>query len=63
MEYNEIPLVSSDVIGNPHSSIFDSLATRASGDGWAKILAWYDNEGGYATRLVDMAAFIGAQGR
>jgi glyceraldehyde 3-phosphate dehydrogenase (phosphorylating) len=55
VEYSEIPLVSSDVIGNPHSSIFDSLATRASGDGWAKILAWYDNEWGYSNRVVDLA--------
>ena len=60
LEYSETPLVSSDVIGNPHSSIFDSLCTRASGDGWAKVVAWYDNEWGYANRVVDLIERMGA---
>ena len=60
LEYSEAHLVSSDVIGNPHSSIFDSLCTRATGDGWAKVVAWYDNEWGYANRVVDLIERIGA---
>jgi glyceraldehyde 3-phosphate dehydrogenase len=54
VEYTEEPLVSSDIIGNPHSSIFDALSTRAAGDGYAKVVAWYDNEWGYAMRVVDL---------
>jgi glyceraldehyde 3-phosphate dehydrogenase len=54
VEYSEVPLVSSDIIGNPHSSIFDALSTQAEGDGWAKVLAWYDNEWGYSNRVVDL---------
>ncbi|HEX2757202.1 MAG TPA: type I glyceraldehyde-3-phosphate dehydrogenase, partial [Thermoanaerobaculia bacterium] len=44
VEYSEVPLVSSDIIGNPHSSIFDALSTSAAGDGYLKVVAWYDNE-------------------
>jgi glyceraldehyde 3-phosphate dehydrogenase len=54
VEYSEAPLVSSDVIGNPHSSIFDSLSTVSAGDGWIKAVAWYDNEWGYSNRVVDL---------
>ena len=54
VEYSEVPLVSSDVIGNPHSSVFDALSTRTWGDGFVKILAWYDNEWGYSNRVVDL---------
>ncbi len=54
VEYSEVPLVSSDIIGNPHSSIFDALSTQATGDGFAKVVAWYDNEWGYSNRLVDL---------
>jgi glyceraldehyde 3-phosphate dehydrogenase len=54
VEYSEVPLVSSDIIGNSHSSIFDALSTAASGDGFAKVLAWYDNEWGYSNRVVDL---------
>jgi glyceraldehyde 3-phosphate dehydrogenase len=54
VEYSEVPLVSSDIIGNPHSSIFDALSTTASGDGFAKVIAWYDNEWGYSNRVVDL---------
>ena len=54
LEYSEVPLVSSDIIGNPHSSIFDALSTRAEGDGYAKVVAWYDNEWGYSNRVVDL---------
>ncbi|HKM79216.1 MAG TPA: type I glyceraldehyde-3-phosphate dehydrogenase, partial [Candidatus Bathyarchaeia archaeon] len=48
------PLVSSDVIGNPHSAVFDSLSTMVLDDKLVKVLAWYDNEWGYSNRLIDM---------
>jgi glyceraldehyde 3-phosphate dehydrogenase len=54
VEYSEVALVSSDIIGNPHSSIFDALSTIATGDGFAKVVAWYDNEWGYSNRVVDL---------
>jgi glyceraldehyde 3-phosphate dehydrogenase len=54
IEYSEVPLVSSDIIGNPHSSIFDALSTAATGDGYAKVISWYDNEWGYSHRVVDL---------
>ncbi len=54
VQYSEAPLVSSDIIGNPHSSVFDALSTAASGDGWVKAVAWYDNEWGYSNRVVDL---------
>jgi glyceraldehyde 3-phosphate dehydrogenase len=60
LEYSEVPLVSSDVIGNPHSSIFDALSTAASGDGWVKVLSWYDNEWGYSNRVVDLIERLAA---
>jgi glyceraldehyde 3-phosphate dehydrogenase len=62
VEYSEAPLVSSDIIGNPHSAIFDALSTRAEGDGWAKVLAWYDNEWGYSNRVVDLVERLAAIG-
>jgi len=54
VEYNDERLVSSDIIGNPHSSIFDAPSTIAAGDGYAKVVSWYDNEWGYAMRVVDL---------
>jgi glyceraldehyde 3-phosphate dehydrogenase len=54
LEYADRPLVSSDIIGNPHSSIVDSLLTRSCGDGFVKVIAWYDNEWGYSCRVVDL---------
>ena len=60
VEYSEAPLVSSDIIGNPHSAIFDALSTRAEGDGWVKVLAWYDNEWGYSNRVVDLVERMAA---
>jgi glyceraldehyde 3-phosphate dehydrogenase len=62
VEYSEAPLVSSDIIGNPHSSIFDALSTQASGDGYLKIVAWYDNEWGYSNRVVDLVERLAAIG-
>jgi glyceraldehyde 3-phosphate dehydrogenase len=54
LEYSEEELVSQDIVGNPHSCIFDSLLTQVSGDNMVKICGWYDNEAGYAHRMIDM---------
>lgn len=54
LEYSEEPLVSSDIIGNPHSAVFDSLSTMVLENRLVKVFAWFDNEWGYANRLVDM---------
>ncbi|MCA1582569.1 MAG: type I glyceraldehyde-3-phosphate dehydrogenase [Acidobacteria bacterium] len=62
VQYSEAPLVSSDIIGNPHSSIFDALSTAASGDGWIKAVAWYDNEWGYSNRVVDLIERLATMG-
>ena len=53
LEYADDPLVSTDIVGNPHSCIFDSLLTMAHGR-TAKVFGWYDNEWGYSCRLVDV---------
>jgi glyceraldehyde 3-phosphate dehydrogenase len=60
VEYSTDPLVSADIIGNPHSCILDSLATMANGR-MAKVLGWYDNEWGYSCRLVDLTEYVGSQ--
>jgi glyceraldehyde 3-phosphate dehydrogenase len=54
VEYTVDPLVSSDIIGNTHSSIFDSRSTMTVGDGFVKVVSWYDNEWGYSNRVVDL---------
>jgi glyceraldehyde 3-phosphate dehydrogenase len=53
------PLVSVDFLGNPHSSILDSLSTKVMDGTFAKILSWYDNEWGYSNRVVDLALLMG----
>lgn len=53
LQYSEDPLVSSDILGNPHSCIFDSLSTMANGN-LVKVVGWYDNEWGYSCRIVDL---------
>ena len=53
LRYSEEPLVSTDIIGDPHSVIFDALSTMVT-DGLVKVFGWYDNEMGYSTRLVDL---------
>ncbi len=62
IEYSEAPLVSCDIVGNPHSAIFDAMSTTSSGDGWVKVVAWYDNEWGYSNRVVDLMERIIAIG-
>lgn len=56
--YTEDPIVSTDIIGDPHSSIFDSKCTMVIGDHLAKILTWYDNEWGYSNRMVDALCYV-----
>jgi glyceraldehyde 3-phosphate dehydrogenase len=60
IEYSEAPLVSSDIIGNTHSSIFDALSTSSAEDGYARIVSWYDNEWGYSNRVVDLIGMLAA---
>jgi glyceraldehyde 3-phosphate dehydrogenase len=57
LEYSEDELVSSDIIGNTHSSIFDSKLTQIQGD-FVKVFAWYDNETGYSSRVVDVVKML-----
>jgi glyceraldehyde 3-phosphate dehydrogenase len=54
LEYTEVPIVSSDVIGNPASSIVDGLMTASIGGNMVKVLSWYDNEWGYSNRCIDL---------
>src|SRR6266545_281665 len=60
IRYCTDPIVSSDIIGDPHSCILDSLLTQANGN-LVKAFGWYDNEWGYSNRLVDLAALVGGQ--
>ncbi len=53
LEYTEDPIVSADIVGNPHSNIFDALSTMANGN-LVKVVGWYDNEFGYSCRVVDL---------
>jgi glyceraldehyde 3-phosphate dehydrogenase len=62
VEYSEAALVSSDIVGNSHSAIFDALSTGAAGDEFVKVLAWYDNEWGYSHRVVDLIERLAALG-
>ncbi|HZN03820.1 MAG TPA: type I glyceraldehyde-3-phosphate dehydrogenase [Candidatus Polarisedimenticolia bacterium] len=62
LQVTEDPIVSADVIGNPHSSIYDSLLTQVPHEDMVKIVAWYDNEWGYAMRLVDLVEKVAALG-
>lgn len=60
VEYTEDPIVSSDIIDNPHSCIFDSQATMVITDTLVKIIGWYDNEWGYSCRVVDLIKLLAA---
>ena len=59
MEYTEDPIVSTDIIGNPHSSIFDASGTQVLGGNLVKVMSWYDNEWGYSNRVVDLIERLG----
>ena len=56
--YCEDPVVSSDIVGNPHSAVFDALSTRVLGDDFMQILAWYDNEYAYSNRIVELIRLL-----
>jgi glyceraldehyde 3-phosphate dehydrogenase len=59
LDYTEEPLVSSDFRGDSHSSIVDGLSTMLVGDNFLKVIAWYDNEWGYSSRVADLTQFVG----
>ena len=59
LEYSDEPLVLQDIVGNPHSCIFDSKLTLALGDKFVKVVGWYDNEWGYSNRCVQMLEMLG----
>ncbi len=58
LKYYDVPIVSSDIVTDPHSSIFDAGLTKVI-DNQAKVVSWYDNEWGYSNRLVDLVALVG----
>ena len=58
LQYTEDPIVSADVRGNSHSSIFDALSTMKIDNGFFKLISWYDNEWGYSCRVVDLARLL-----
>ncbi|GJF32860.1 type I glyceraldehyde-3-phosphate dehydrogenase [Kitasatospora sp. NBC_01539] len=60
LEYTEDPIVSSDIVNSPFSTIFDSLMTMAQGN-QVKVFGWYDNEWGYSNRLVNLTSLVGGQ--
>jgi glyceraldehyde 3-phosphate dehydrogenase len=62
LEYSTLPVVSSDIIGNSHSSIFDAPFTRVVEGNYIKTLNWYDNEWGYSNRVVDLVSMLGQVG-
>ena len=62
LAYTEEPLVSSDMLHNPNSSIVDAELTKVLGGNLVKVVAWYDNEWGYSNRVVDLIAFLGKKG-
>src|SRR5215469_1623574 len=61
LEYVDLPLVSSDFMGDPASSIFDSTMTQVMGDKFAKIFSWYDNEWGFSNRMVELTQLVASR--
>ena len=59
--YTEEPLVSSDFIGDPRSSIFDATITQVMGDRFVKLFSWYDNEWGFSNRMIDLALLVASK--
>jgi glyceraldehyde 3-phosphate dehydrogenase len=57
LRYTEDPIVSVDIVGDPHSCVFDALLTSVVGD-LVKVMGWYDNEYGYSSRLVDLVLLL-----
>ena len=54
LEYSKVPLVSTDILNNPHSSIYDASSTQLIDENHVKVVCWYDNEWGYSNRVVDL---------
>ena len=61
LAYSELPLVSVDFVGDPHSAIVDGPSTMAIGN-MVKVVAWYDNEWGYSNRVVDLILYMARKG-
>jgi glyceraldehyde 3-phosphate dehydrogenase len=61
LAYEERPLVSSDFIGDPHSSIIDSAQTQVVGDDLVEVQSWYDNEWGFSSRMLDLVRVMAAR--
>jgi glyceraldehyde 3-phosphate dehydrogenase len=59
LQFSDRPIVSSDIIGNSHSSIYDAGFTGVTGGRYLRVLNWYDNEWGYSSRVCDLLARIG----
>ncbi len=62
LAYTEDPVVSTDMLRNPNSSIIDATLTKVLGGNLVKVVSWYDNEWGYSNRVVDLIAFLGKKG-
>ncbi|HYZ83872.1 MAG TPA: type I glyceraldehyde-3-phosphate dehydrogenase [Bryobacteraceae bacterium] len=62
LSYTEDPVVSTDMLQNPHSSIVDSLLTKVLDGNLVKVVSWYDNEWGYSKRVLDLIEFVGNKG-
>lgn len=62
LHYTEDPIVSSDIVGNIHSSIIDGLSTMVMEGNLVKVISWYDNEMGYSARCIDLAQYLAKQG-
>ena len=58
VEYNDEQIVSHDVVGNPHSCVFDATLTKVMDGRFVKVFGWYDNEWGYSCRVADLAKFL-----
>ncbi len=61
LQYNEDPIVSTDIIGNHHSSIFDSQLTEVLSKNFAHVVSWYDNEAGFSTRLIELTQLVASK--
>jgi len=61
LAFVEEPLVSSDFIGDPHSSLFDATITQVLGDKFAKVFSWYDNEWGFSNRMVELSQLVSSK--
>ena len=62
LQYSEDPIVSQDIVGNPHSAVFDAPLTIVSGEHFVKVMVWYDNEWGFSNRMVDALLLLGRAG-